>query len=185
MGTEEYLIDNRVDRPIASTILFAPHHGGDDGSSEDLINAVNARWVIFSSGHDNNHPLQVTAERYTTIGYAPACLLRTDLGDDEGNREWNFGRTNNHTDQAFDDSIEITLPTPGGDPTVGYVGGNAVNCPDLGHHLDGGPLPAVVVRMSRNQICHTPDSPWYNRLSFFTEFDSVQACVNAGGRLPR
>ncbi len=112
-------------------------------------------------------------------------MLRTDIGDDEGNREWNFGRTNNHTDQAFDDPIEITLPTTGGDPTVAYVGQNAVICPDLGLQLDNGQLVTVAVRMSRNQICHTPDSPWYDRMTFFTEFDSVQACLNAGGRLPR
>ena len=173
------------DDPLATEGCSKRNFGCIAGSSNDFINAVNARWVIFSAGHAHEHPLEVTATRYINIGYAPECMLRTDLGDDHGNEEWDFGRINNHTDQAFDDPIEITLPGTGGDPTVGYIGETPVACPDLGLTHDGGPPAPVEVRMSRNQICHTPDSPWYDRMSFFTEFDSVQACINAGGRLPR
>ena len=119
IATENYLIQNRNNRPIDAEILFAPHHGGDDASSNDFINAVNPRWVIFSAGHQHDHPLQVTADRYLNLGFAAECLLRTDLGDDEsGNDEWSFGRVNGEQDPAFDNAVIITLPVGGGDPTA-------------------------------------------------------------------
>ena len=183
MGTDLYLVSNRANRPIASDVLIAPHHGGDDGSSEDLINGVNARWVIFSAGHDNHHPLQVTADRYIGLGYTPQCLLRTDLGDDEpGNDEWDHGRINNASDPILDNNIEIRLPDDGSDPVVRYVGQPQVVCPDLGLSLPTIATPAIEIRMSRSQICHEPSSSNYATMIHFTVFNSLQACLDVGGR---
>lgn len=39
-----------------------------------------------------------------------------------------------------------------------------------------------VVKMSKSGICHTQDSPYYLKTSNFTGFDSVEACIEAGGR---
>ncbi|WP_100644054.1 HNH endonuclease family protein [Alteromonas facilis] len=42
-----------------------------------------------------------------------------------------------------------------------------------------------VVKQSRSGICHPPDSPWYAKTSNKVTFKSVEACIEAGGRLPK
>ena len=42
-----------------------------------------------------------------------------------------------------------------------------------------------VVKRSSSGICHPVHSAWYNRTTTFKAFDSVSACLNSGGRLPR
>ena len=44
---------------------------------------------------------------------------------------------------------------------------------------------AQVVKLSNNKICHTPDSPFYERVKRFQRFSSLQDCLNEGGRLPQ
>lgn len=49
-------------------------------------------------------------------------------------------------------------------------------------------VPAVAlatVKQSSSGLCHPPQSPWYERTTHFTPFDSLEACLSAGGRLPR
>lgn len=41
-----------------------------------------------------------------------------------------------------------------------------------------------VVKMSKSGICHAPGTTYYNRTTNYTGFDSLDACLNAGGRLP-
>lgn len=41
-----------------------------------------------------------------------------------------------------------------------------------------------VVKLSRSGICHDQTSAYYTRTIHFKPFDSLQACRNAGGRLP-
>ncbi len=182
-GTERFLVDNRATRPIVADVLIVPHHGSDDGSSQEFIRHVGARWIIFPAGSANDHPKRVTAERFLTLGYTANCMLRTDLGDDEGRDEWNHGRINNQNDPIGDDDIEIRLPDNGSDPLVGYVGQATINCPPV----DFGIVPVVVgdseeVRKSRSGICHTTESRYYSNLVHFEEFASLDACLDSGGR---
>lgn len=127
IATERYLIDNASNRPIRSTILIAPHHGGDDASSTEFISAVSARWVVFPSGSGHKHPRKETAERYLTLGYKPECLLRTDFGDKRRQGEWEFGSTS-RKDPVGDDGIYITLPRSGDAPNVSYESGGKIEC---------------------------------------------------------
>jgi beta-lactamase superfamily II metal-dependent hydrolase len=184
IATERYLIDNSAARPIASDVLIAPHHGSDGASSQDFIRAVAPRWVIFSAGRGYGHPKQLTANRYTTLGYSNECLLRTDIGDDEsGEGEWFFGRIDNHKDKAGDDPIEITLPDDG-DPIVGYVGSSPVDCPKV---ITASDVPEFenIVKKSGSGICHTPESAWYERTKNFTPYKSLAECFDSGGRNPK
>jgi hypothetical protein len=41
------------------------------------------------------------------------------------------------------------------------------------------------VKLSRNGICHEPSSPWYAQTKHFTGFDTMKACLAAGGRPPK
>jgi len=41
------------------------------------------------------------------------------------------------------------------------------------------------VKQSTSGICHPPESSWYDRTKNYTAFDSIQACLNASGRLPK
>lgn len=43
---------------------------------------------------------------------------------------------------------------------------------------------AGVVKMSNSGICHAPGTTYYNRTKNYTPYDSLQACLNAGGRMP-
>ena len=47
------------------------------------------------------------------------------------------------------------------------------------------PAFASVVKMSNSGICHPPQSSWYHRTKTFQPFDSVEACLDSGGRLPK
>lgn len=69
---------------LKSEVMTAPHHGGNNGSSNCFICAVTPNWVIFSSGHDFDHTRQFTAERYLAAEVALDHLLRTDGGDAAG-----------------------------------------------------------------------------------------------------
>lgn len=42
-----------------------------------------------------------------------------------------------------------------------------------------------VVKLSKNGICHAPGTTYYSRTKNFTGYESLQACLNAGGRMPK
>ena len=42
-----------------------------------------------------------------------------------------------------------------------------------------------LVKMSNNSLCHPPQSSWYERTENFTTFESLGACLDNGGRLPK
>jgi len=41
------------------------------------------------------------------------------------------------------------------------------------------------VKMSKSGICHAPGSTYYDRTTHFTPFATMNACLKAGGRLPK
>ena len=41
------------------------------------------------------------------------------------------------------------------------------------------------VKMSSTGICHAPGTQYYDKTKNFTPYDSIEACLNAGGRLPK
>jgi len=41
------------------------------------------------------------------------------------------------------------------------------------------------VKLSKSGICHTSDSSSYSRTIYFTPFDTLDACLNSGGHLPK
>ena len=43
----------------------------------------------------------------------------------------------------------------------------------------------ATVKMSRSGICHTPGSSYYAQTMNFTPYLSLDACLSAGGRLPK
>jgi hypothetical protein len=42
-----------------------------------------------------------------------------------------------------------------------------------------------VVKKSTSDICHAPGTTYYDRTKNFTPYDTVQACLDSGGRLPK
>jgi len=44
---------------------------------------------------------------------------------------------------------------------------------------------ADVVKMSKSKICHTSDSASYKRTKNFTPYASLEACLEAGGKMPK
>ncbi|MFA0356915.1 HNH endonuclease family protein [Vibrio breoganii] len=47
------------------------------------------------------------------------------------------------------------------------------------------PAQANVVKLSNSGICHDTTSSSYNRTKNFTPFNSLEACLDSGGRLPK
>jgi hypothetical protein len=43
----------------------------------------------------------------------------------------------------------------------------------------------LTIKQSSSGICHSPASSWYERTKNFTPFGSMDACLAAGGRLPK
>jgi competence protein ComEC len=101
---------------LKSDVLIASHHGANNGSATCFIEAVDPQFVIFSSGHDHQHPTHNAANRVLTHGVTADRMFRTDLGDDEsGLFEWKAGSIPGCSDPAGDDDVEIALR---GDATV-------------------------------------------------------------------
>jgi hypothetical protein len=44
---------------------------------------------------------------------------------------------------------------------------------------------AAIVKMSKSGICHPENSPYYSRTKNYTAYQTLQDCLNAGGRLPK
>lgn len=42
-----------------------------------------------------------------------------------------------------------------------------------------------LVKKSRSNICHGKGTRYYNQTRTYTEFKTMQACLDSGGRLPR
>jgi beta-lactamase superfamily II metal-dependent hydrolase len=106
---------------IRADVLIAPHHGGNNGSSDCFIQRVNPRFVVFSAGHDHQHPTAAAAQRYLARGVSLANIFRTDRGDDEpGTFEWKEGSVNGCSAPRGFGDIEIALPRTGV-PGVRYV----------------------------------------------------------------
>jgi len=119
IAAEKFMVDNREVIPIDSDVLIAPHHGADNGSATCFIQAVSPQFVIFSAGHDYEHPRAAAAQRYLTNGVQLQNMFRTDLGDDEGGDEWSHGRVAGQVDPPADDDVDILL-SEAGDVAVAY-----------------------------------------------------------------
>lgn len=113
IAAERAMVDAAQAIRIDADVLVAPHHGADNGSSTDFIRAVNPRFVIFSAGHDHEHPRAVTAGRYLAAGIPTTRMFRTDLGDDEGGAEWAFGRLSGNVDRPGDDDVDVLIRADG------------------------------------------------------------------------
>jgi beta-lactamase superfamily II metal-dependent hydrolase len=116
IDAEKLMVDGAGSVPIDSDVLVAPHHGADNGSSTAFIQAVTPRWVVFSAGHDYDHPRAATAQRYLSCGVSAGRMYRTDRGDDEsadGDREWKRGRKSGMKDPKGDDDVEIRIKDNG------------------------------------------------------------------------
>jgi beta-lactamase superfamily II metal-dependent hydrolase len=109
IATERFMLGNLPLVTLQSDVLVAPHHGADNASAQAFIEAVDPLWVVFSARHAHEHPRSSTALRYLSAGVPLDRLLRTDLGDDEGEDEWPEGRTPGSIDPEGDDDIDIWL----------------------------------------------------------------------------
>jgi hypothetical protein len=49
----------------------------------------------------------------------------------------------------------------------------------------GNIAPAGIVKKSRSGICHAPGTAYYARTQDFTAYESIEACLDSGGRLPK
>ncbi len=127
IASEKYLIDNYEKAELQSDVLIAAHHGSDDANSLEFIKKTNPTWVVFSSGRGYGHPKNKTVKRFISLGYEKDCLLRTDLGDNEGKGEWTHHSDKINGDKTGDDSIDITIKDSG-EMIVRYENSDPVSC---------------------------------------------------------
>jgi competence protein ComEC len=116
---EKKMVDNAAAVPLRAAVMTAPHHGGNNGSSNCFIEAVDPDYVIFSAGNKHHHPTQGAADRYIASGVPLEHLFRTDLGDNEGKPEWIFGALKGCKDKAGDDDVDVVI-SAAGKVSVGY-----------------------------------------------------------------
>ena len=109
------MVDRATDLSLKSDVLTASHHGGNNASATCFIQAIQPQFVVFSAGHDHQHPTSDAAARFLThAGVEPKLLFRTDFGGDEqGLFEWKVGSIAGCSDPAGDDDVEIVLQADG------------------------------------------------------------------------
>jgi beta-lactamase superfamily II metal-dependent hydrolase len=110
---EKVMVDNAGSVPIRSNVMIAPHHGGNNGSASCFIAAVDPDFVVFSAGHQHDHPTAGAAERYLAHGVPLDRIFRTDRDDDEGGFEWAEGRVPGCDDVRGDDDVDIVIRANG------------------------------------------------------------------------
>lgn len=101
---------------LKANVIIAPHHGADNANSQCFIQRVDPDYVVFSAGHEYQHPRRNAAERYHAHGVPWTHMYRTDLGDDErddGNEEWARGRVAHCIDPRGDNDVEIVIRANG------------------------------------------------------------------------
>jgi competence protein ComEC len=109
---EKIMVDNHVAGTVSlkADVLIASHHGANNGSSDCFIQAIAPQFVVFSSGHDHEHPTLGATTRFLNRGVPLAQIFRTDFGDDEpGTFEWKVGSVPGCSDPRGDDDVEIAL----------------------------------------------------------------------------
>jgi len=96
---------------LKSSVVIAPHHGGNNASSICFIQKVNPTYVIFPSGHKHGHPDIDAFNRYIDNGVQASNVFRTDLNDRESKDEddWEDLNIPGCYDKASDDDIEIII----------------------------------------------------------------------------
>ena len=72
-----------------------------------------------------------------------------------------------------------TTPTPAAATTTSSPAPAALTAPTEQPAQSTG-----VVKMSTTHICHAPGTTYYDRTLNYTPYDTLQACLDAGGRLP-
>ena len=118
IAAERFMLDRSAVIPIDSDVIIAPHHGADNGSSLPFIREVSPEYVVFPAGSRHEHPRKAAVERYKAAGVRVAEMFRTDLGDNEGGKEWGEGSTSSG-DKAGDDDVDILIRS-GGELVVEY-----------------------------------------------------------------
>lgn len=75
-GAENAMLE-AVPEKLASDIVVAPHHGSRTSSQQDFVDAVGARYAVFTSGYRNryHHPAAQIVARYQQSG---ARIFRSD-----------------------------------------------------------------------------------------------------------
>ncbi|MES2827176.1 MAG: MBL fold metallo-hydrolase [Bacteroidota bacterium] len=115
IATEAFMV-KKASKYLPSTVLVAPHHGANNGSSRTFVNMVKPKSVIFSAGSGYRHPTTRTANEYLRV-VAISSIFRTDLGDYEGGEEWALGTkgslTKPYKDIYGDDNVQIQLRANG------------------------------------------------------------------------
>jgi competence protein ComEC len=63
---EKVMVDrhNAGQVSLKADVLIASHHGGNNGSATCFIQAIDPQFVVFSSGHDHQHPTHNAANRF-------------------------------------------------------------------------------------------------------------------------
>jgi beta-lactamase superfamily II metal-dependent hydrolase len=125
IATEKFVVEE-ASALLRSTVIIAPHHGADNGSSVALIQNVKPSFVIFSAGHMYQHPTKSAAERYLANSVDITNMYRTDRGDDEFNitkpyNEWSHLQVAGCSDPYGDDDVNIVLLFTGSLPSVSYL----------------------------------------------------------------
>jgi hypothetical protein len=46
-------------------------------------------------------------------------------------------------------------------------------------------LASEPVKMSKSGICHAPNTTYYKQTKNYTPYPTLQACLTAGGRMPK
>lgn len=92
-------------------------------------------------------------------------------------------------DEANSHQCGVTNQSGGGSGSTGSSGGPG-NSGDSGGRSTGSSSSTDAnsegaVKKSSNDVCHAPGTQHYNRTTNFTGYDTLEACLESGGRLPR
>ncbi len=111
------ILDSRPEEVIKSDVLVAGHHGANNASFTNFIEAVQPSFVVFTSGEGHNHPYKTAFNRLFKkrasdgVKLAVSKFFRTDRNDprESATTEWQGGHGSSIGTDLFDDEVLIEL----------------------------------------------------------------------------
>jgi beta-lactamase superfamily II metal-dependent hydrolase len=158
IAAEQFMVSNASQVPIHSEVVVAPHHGGDNASSTAWVSTVAPEYVIFSAGHKYEHPREVTAKRYLAAGVPLNHIFRTDLGDNEGGEEWDYG-TSKDGHEAGTGDVGVWI-RPDGMLTVSYLVDKSIADKSWAAPVTQPPEAQPTAQPSTENECRPPAARW-------------------------
>jgi micrococcal nuclease len=148
---------------------------------------IDGRPVTLTPGARDDRDRYGRILRYVDVGGTDAGLRLIQDGYAIARYDSRDGYGKHTREDAYVTADTATAHRCGvsGSSTAGTSGSGSSGSTSAGSTSGSSSSSSGVVKRSRRDICHAPGTTWYDQTTNFTPYDTLDACLASGGRLPR